>query len=402
MGWGGQFPLLQKIPVLLMKSFGYQNEAVLHGLGVLSLVSFALVLYWGWRSLLRESARLAWFFLTVLLSGPLLWYGNSTFGEMLASLVTLGFVIAWREKAAGWKVLLFSVMASISKDTAFPFLLLLGLAAMVEVRDPDRTFGWAFHRWRFLLASILFGSAVSFMFNYMKFGSIFNSAYLNPVLIVPSIGIQLSFFLGIWFSPNGGVLFFWPSFCLLVVLGGVSAFRDVRRWTQAAPFLAVILVLAGLTFGFSKWFAPMGWVCWGPRLLLPWLPAAGYVLLTSYASEIERRLAVILGSGRRFVFIGVVFSLLALPHFIVLFQPEVMGRFFSPDEYCPEIAYIEKNPSYYYKCLNHGLWTKRSMLLDAFRPVPHAAPLALSLAYGIFLMGMWRRAKKGGNGDVPL
>src|SRR5258708_27026825 len=131
--WGGQFPLLQKLPVLLLRSLGWREDAVLRALGVISLVSLALLLLWSWRSLYRH--RLESFFLAVLLSGPLLWYGHSTFGEMLAALMTMGFVIACSEKAPAWKIFLFFVLASGSKDTGFPFLFLLRLAAYAAWRS---------------------------------------------------------------------------------------------------------------------------------------------------------------------------------------------------------------------------------------------------------------------------
>src|SRR5437660_529124 len=134
------------------------------------------------------------------------------------------------------KVALFFVLASISKDTAFPFLFLLAIAAGER-------------RWKLLIGSAAAGAAVTLLFNYLKFGSIFNQAYLDPIFIVHSPAVQASFFLGIWFSPNGGVLFFWPAFFALLLIAGRTALRDRRR---SVPFAIAIAVLAGLTAGFSR------------------------------------------------------------------------------------------------------------------------------------------------------
>src|SRR2546427_13080711 len=52
-GWGGKFALLQKIPALVLRSLHWPDDAVLRVLGVINLVSFALLALWGWRSLYR-------------------------------------------------------------------------------------------------------------------------------------------------------------------------------------------------------------------------------------------------------------------------------------------------------------------------------------------------------------
>ena len=76
-------------------------------------------------------------FLAVLLSGPLLWYATSSFGEMLAALVTTALVAACLRRAGGPVVGLLLVLAGLSKDTALPFLVLLGLGS--SLLNP----GWA-------------------------------------------------------------------------------------------------------------------------------------------------------------------------------------------------------------------------------------------------------------------
>ncbi len=389
-GWGGQFPLLQKIPVLAMKYFGWSDPEIIHGLGVLSLASFALILFWNWRSLSCYCGfrRLSWLFLAVLLSSPLLWYGNSTFGEMLAAMVTCGFVIACREKAPPWKIFLFFLLASISKDTAFLFLFILGFVASAERRPSEKFFPFGFPRWRLLSVSALSGMAASFVFNYLKFGSVLNLVYLNPLFIVHSIAIQMSFFLGVWFSPNGGILFYWFSFFLLLVLAGLAAFSDEKGWREALPFLAVILVLAGLTWGFSKWYAPLGWICWGPRLLLPWCPATGYVLLAFYGRGIENILATILRGGK-ILLVSYLFVLAAMPQFIVLFHKNTLGRFFfSFDDVCPRLAIIQEDTPYYYKCMDHDLWHRKSMIIDLLSRSMSPMTWIFALAYGALLTSL--------------
>ena len=394
--WGGPLPLLQSIPVFIMKGLGWADDRrVLHGLGVLSLVSFALLLLWSWRSLFEKSTRLAWFFVAVLISGPLLKYSNSTFGEMLAAAVTLGFVVACRDRAPGWKIFIFFILAALSKDTAVPFLLLLGLACAGEFSSDAGQRRFLFRRWRLLLAAAACGATVVLLFNYLKFGSIFNKAYLDDISVVHSLRIQLNFFFAIWFAPNGGVMFFWPSCFLLLVLSGLAQFAPGKTWRDAIPFLLIMTVLAGLTAGFSKWYAPLGWVCWGPRLILPWLPAVGYALVTAYPVEIEKKIRAVLGSGRRFQLTCAAFIFLAFPHFAVLFQPEIMNRFFfEPDKAFPRMAYVWDDPIYYYNATRQALWVRRPMLWDAFRELPNAWTLTFSLGAAVILVGLLRRSKE--------
>jgi hypothetical protein len=393
-GWGGWLALLQQIPALLMMCFGLtENESLFHGLAILSLVSFALMHLWGWRSLVRSSERLALLYVVVLLSGPLIWYGHSSFGEMLAAAVTLGFVVACRESTSAWRIVLLCILVTISKDTAFPFAFMLGLMACARVESAGGASRLVFPRWRLLSIATLSGVIIAALFNYMRFGVVFNRTYANPDYIVPTLSIQLDFFLGLWLAPNGGVLFFWPSFGVVMFLAGRSAFRDhTQSWKQAVPFVGTALALIGLTLGFAKWYAPFGWTCWGPRLLLPWLPAAAYIFLAAYASGIERRMLALLGASRvRATIVAAGFALTALPHFIATFRPETLGNFFfSTDDTCPRFAYFSDGV-YYYKWMDHHMWTKGPVLLDTFRPRPNSTPILLSLAYGIFIAGLLLR-----------
>ncbi len=393
-GWGGQFPLLQKIPAFLLKVTAFSDERILRWLAILSLVAFVHLLAWSWKDLRRRSNKLAIFFVAILLSGPLMWYARSSFGEMLAAFFTLGFVISCRENSSAFKIFFLFVLAGISKDTAFPFLLAMGLlASSLDNTGSDRL-QRRFPRWGILVVACLTTAGVNIGFNYLKFGSALNLAYLNPQFIVQTWQDQLSFFLGIWFSPNGGLLFFWPSFCLLIFLTAKSVARDclsksagrLMRLKILLPFIVVMLVLLGLTFGFSKWYAPMGWVCWGPRLLLPWIPASGYLLITAYAKQINKWLSYIHQRVWRLWCVSWTWALVSFAQFVVLFRPSLMNSLFATDDTCPRIAYITQDPAYYYHCIHHGLWTKKSVLLDAYWPGTDPTAFVFSVAWCIWLI----------------
>lgn len=393
-GWGGQFPLLQKIPALVLRLVGASNQTILTCLSGVSFIVFIHLLAWSWKDLRKTSRNLAIFFVAVLVSGPLLWYGRSSFGEMLAAFFTLGFVISCRENSSAVKIFSFFVLAGISKDTAFPFLLILGL--MGSALGPQISGGIRFRRprWGVLAAGCVTAAVINGGFNYLKFGSVLNLAYLNPQFIVQTWKDQLSFFLGIWFSPNGGVLFFWPSFFLLIFLVSRHVAKEVlsehgdkkQKFRVLLPLGVVIFVLLALTFGFSRWFAPMGWVCWGPRLLLPWLPAAGYLLITAYSEKIIEWLSYVRQKKWRYWLLRLTWGVASFGQFVVLFRPNLMDPLFTPDDMCPKIAYIQKDAAYYYHCINHGLWTKKSVLLDAYSPGAGATAFIFSLAWCICLI----------------
>jgi|APSaa5957512622_1039677.scaffolds.fasta_scaffold06255_3 hypothetical protein len=410
-GWGGHFPLLQKIPVLLLEFMGLPEQTILEWLAILSLIAFANLVAWSWKDLRKTSRNLAVFFVAILVSGPLLWYARSSFGEMLAAFFTLGFVISCRENSNAFKIFVFFILAGISKDTAFPFLLIFGLlASSLDLTDP-REVRFRRPRWVLIAMGCVTTASINMGFNYLKVGSVFNLPMLNPQLIVQTWKDQLSFFVGIWFSPNGGVLFFWPSLCLLIFLvvrevtKNVFSKGDDTRYKVKAflPFGVVMSVLLGLTFGFSKWFSPMGWACWGPRLLLPWLPAAGYLLVTAYSRQINEWASYVCQKGRRFWTLSFAWVLVSFGQFIILFRPSLMDPlFFIPDDTCPKVAYITKDPVYYYHCANHLLWTKNPVLLDAYSPGLGPTAFIFSIAWCICLIWFLGFARKERSQDETV
>ena len=75
------------------------------------------------------------------------------------------------------------------------------------------------------------------------------------------------------------------------------------------PLVGVELVLLGLAYGFSKWFAPFGWVAWGTRLMYPWIPSLILLVVFFFNEEIDQMLAVF---GRKGFASIVVLALLLL------------------------------------------------------------------------------------------
>jgi hypothetical protein len=80
----------------------------------------------------------------------------------------------------------------------------------------------------------------------------------------------------------------------------------------------------------------------------------------------------------------------------VTFRPQILQDFFlSTDATCPRFAYFSDG-LYYYRWMDHHMWTKGPVLLDAFRLRAGATPLLLSLAYGGLVAGLVMRLQREG------
>ncbi len=392
-GWKGLYPLLQTIPALMLRAAGVSPDGVVWGFVATNVLSFFGLLWLAWHSRRTTSTALAVFLVAVMFSGPLLWYTHTSFAEPLGAFLILALVVACRERTGSLAVAALLVVAGFYKDTAFPFLPVLGVAA--SIRNP----GWGcgdFVRRRLsaLVIATAVTAAVSAAFNYVRFGSVLNTSYLNPITLVPTLRIQASWFLAIWFSPNGGVALFWPSMTLVLLLGAVAAMRTAKvtepgraRFLALLPAALVAVVLLGVTVGLSRWWSPLGWAAWGPRLLLPWLPACAYVVLAAYPAEAGSLLAAFTHPTWRFAVFSVLLAAASIPQFAVVFSKTMWAQVFAPDTACPQVPLVEKNADYYYRCAEHMLWTKGSMLGLAYSAAADGLSLLLSL--GCVLVLTW-------------
>jgi hypothetical protein len=395
-----QFPLLQYLPGIFFKLFG-DHAIAARWLVVLNLFSFFAILVWTWRSLRTlAGARLAALLVCVIASGPLLPHARTSFSEMISALATLAFAIRCLERAGGWGIFGWLVLAGISKETAIPFLLLMGLLATylgrARARDA-RPLPWV---------PIACGAAIAIganiAFNYFRFGSPINEVTLEKAFIVQDLRTHVSFALGIWFSPNGGLLFFWPVFFVLCAVGGAVALRETwsrRGWreqlTTAAPAVVVGAVLAGLTVGFGKWHAPLGWESWGPRLMFPWIPALAYLLVVAYAEPLDRVAAAVARRLPAAVIVSILWVAVALPELVFVFRSAELQRLiFVPDATCPPGTHPKLNAAQYYRCIEYLLWTRKSALWEAYRslriPLVAAYVSAWSLLLGVLVYRSFR------------
>lgn len=376
----GPLPLFQYVPTLLLKYLGWADSSILHFFAYASFLSFIASLWLiFWTLKKRAPLHLATASVLVMMSGALLWYSHSTFAEMCAAFLTLAFVASCLLRLPGWLTAWLLVLAGSTKETALPFLILIGLACLL----PEIINNFAVVKRQALFLAL--GAAASFgltiLFNYFRFRTFYNRDYLTDILLVPSWRIQLDFFLGIWFSPNGGLAFFWPSFTFLYfALIGLLIFQSLRKGRVAEgeggskrerlvfylPVLVVSASLFLLTFGFSRWYAPFGWVAWGPRLLLPWIPAVLLVLLYFYAAQFTSILTALFGGTYRFALTCAAFVLTAIPQFAILFRHQILGGIFGPNPDCPRSPIIQESVQYYYHCMHTYIWPRRLIFPELY------------------------------------
>jgi hypothetical protein len=206
-------------------------------------------------------------------------YTAQTFGEPLAAVAFGGLCLATlRRDRTSWWIIPTAIVATVSKDTAAPFVLLFGLAG-VALSGCSREVGRRSVIW--LFAGTAVGLILVGAFNEFRYGTLTNHFYLDFPHSSKSMAIN-SFF-GLLVSPNGGITWFWPGATVATVSLGVVLICGSRSaLDQRRLRLGAAIALAGF-FGSicasALWFQPYGWYAWGPRLLLPVVPAVVVLML---------------------------------------------------------------------------------------------------------------------------
>jgi hypothetical protein len=384
----GAFPLMQYIPSVALRAVGVSAETTLRVLTLSSFASLVAVLIVAYYTLRRVAPPLwAPIVTAALLASPLLHYGRSSFGEELAAALILGAVAAVLLDAGPVVVCSLIVLACVTKETNPPFVFVLAAICAVA---PQR--GTAAHRRRMLsmiTIGVVAGIALNAAFNVFRYGSLQNAYYVQSAFENTRPSLILRLFFAEWVSPNGGLLWFWPLAILLVVGTAVMA-RRAPRWSVqqlAAPLVALLLL--GQVLLLATWWQPFGWLAWGPRLVLPMIPAlmvAGAAVGAPYATPAMAKLL----RSRAFVPIVLVAIAGGMAQVGVLFYPAVTKFFASGADVCSGLSGpTGPGSARYYDCLLRMAWAKHpSMLglgLDGLTQ-PRGVVTATALAGAITLL----------------
>jgi hypothetical protein len=383
----GPYPLFQYLPDALARSLGATHHSRYTVLALLSVAAVVVGMLVAWIVLARLGKSVwIWALLAIVLSGPILAYANTTWGEMLATAL-LVFLVAAAVLPASAPILgVAAFFACLTKESSYPFVAALGLLGLLLVRRrtgrPMRMHA---------LAGAL-GIAAAFvcasLFNVLRFGSIRNTNYLRdefttPLRHVPELAV------GLYAAPNGGIVIFWTSasvlLAALLLLPFARGSQTSNGVFQRRFSMALVGIVLGLTLLLASWYSPFGWVAWGPRLSLPWvlpLLLLGLVALEEPLADLTRRS---LAPNTRFILIGLAVVAVALPHVGYLWRQETKDEFFALSSENPRCT-GQPGSSDYYACMHETMWSRRPIVNDALRGLaePGGAVTAVAVAAGIF------------------
>ncbi|MDP9325701.1 MAG: hypothetical protein M3O87_04095, partial [Candidatus Dormibacteraeota bacterium] len=77
----------------------------------------------------------------------------------------------------------------------------------------------------------------------------------------------------------------------------------------------------------------------------------------------------------------------SLPQYVILFRPTLWDSLFLPDAVCPIVPTIEEGATYYYRCTVYQLWSKHSVLIDAYHQ--HLGQAAFILGVACCVAWLW-------------
>jgi hypothetical protein len=388
--WGlmspiGDWPLLQHIPDLIATSLGIQGHPdrvrILVVLNVAALVA-AVVLAW---VVLSRRGQRPWFwgFLLIALSGPFLAYPSITWGETLAAGVLVCFVAAALLQAHPAVVLVAAAAASLTKETAYPFVAATGLLALVLARRQTgrpirpQVIGGA--------AGLALGIVLASLFNVVRFGSVLNTNYLQSELHTPGVARKVEYFVALLVSPSGGIVFAWLTASSLLLVACVWPLV-LRGKVDRRPALVFVVTVVFLLAGLAAWWTPFGWGAWGPRLTLPWVLPLVLLAVVAYGDLLSSLARKLLARPWRVAVVAVVVIAFALPHVGYMWRPKSMDEFFT-DTTGPCAGSFAIGSAQHYACQHDRLWFRRPVLLYGLRGLGTVGGAATAFVVAVALAG---------------
>lgn len=323
------FPIFQYLVGAPFSVLGFKNATIVNIFGLMSVAWTLIAGAVFWRTGVLTSGKPGGHLsLLVLLSGYLLWYMTASFNEAasfgLFALLALSVIDRWRIIY----VCIIAFACTITKEVAFPFVLYfmslsffareMRMGQALTVLGCIRRF---LFEYKFAICSVIVGVVINLLFNYFRFGSVKNLTILDVILLTPWEYVP-GFFVDLFMSPAGGLVFTWFSLCMVLIIPTLFLVRDrTTIWTIC--FVLIGLMIAN--FGLARWYSPFGWYAWGPRLTLPFLGSVGVIGLYLVMPYVIKYLQGARGGvGIYLVFIVVAAS--SLPNIAVRINE---GAFFS-------------------------------------------------------------------------
>jgi hypothetical protein len=397
-GYGGvgTVALLQYLPGLGFKRLGMTYDGAAHGLVWVNTVAVVLLLGLLWFTGRRVGdKRMAALLVLMAVASPLLWYSNAGFGEGLAALAVTAFTCAVVTRSNGVLLGVSLWLAAISKEPALPFLLAL---AFVVLRHPPPSGGPRLRRGQAVGLGLGTVAALATNIGFNAFrasegaaagarpltSSIRHIAAPAPTLLQKAeAGVSL------FTAPNVGLLWFWPVALGCLALGLIAAWQrspSLRGFldSPAAGSLIVFLLFAA---GVSSFVAPYGFVAFGPRYLVPWVPSFALVALSDWES-CSLLLDRLRARAKLAIPVAVAVLVLAVSQLAAFLNPLRSYAHFDPGGDCPTplsdittwyARYGEVHT--YYSCTRYLAWTKTPVLAKVDAELGSPASLGYLVLY---------------------
>ena len=380
----GDWPLLQHVPDLIAIGFGAEKHAtrsrVFELLGVAGVV---LGVAAAWFACVRTRQR-AWFwaFMLTLLSGPLLWYARTTFGEALAAGLLVAFVAATTAPTSPPLVALAALAASWTKETTYPFLIVLGLLGLLVARRRTGMRIRSHAVWG--TVGLALGIVAASLFNVVRYGKVVSPNVSEAQLHTTGVLRKLDYAAAVIVSPSGGVVVFWLVASVLVFAGVVLALRRGDRFDRIGA-TAVVVSFAVLTLGFASWWTPFGWAAYGNRLFVPWGLPLTLLVLIAYGDFLRPAVARLLAPAWRLLLVLGVVLAFTLPAIGTMWRPNATGSFFAQEQPCerPWLGGVEP----WQHCQQRLFWADRPMPLYGLHGVATPGGLVTTLVVTLGLLG---------------
>lgn len=397
-----QFPWLQRIFILPMMLFTKDGHNIGRFLAGISFISFLGIFFVAARAFANRRHSFLLFTL-VMISSPFLYYSRTTFGESLATFACLIFTYVCIKRMTSGFLFASFVFASLSKEIMVPFLVVIFVSCYFTWKDyfSFKDFLKQIFASKMAVFSIFSATVVSvaltFMQNLSRYGVIDNVAYGAEAYKYSSLKTYFSFFAGLWFAPNSGILFFWFSAFVLMLSSVVLISRNVLRTPfSMIPAVSALFLNFVANAGLAKWWAPFGWIAWGPRLSLTFLAVGIFILVFFYGEQLLDVLRKI-RNGR--IILVSVFLFFSMSQFAVLKHTETFASMIvepiPPD--CPKMAIIEESKEYYYRCMELRMWKPRHFVIfETYRRHLTAEKIIGTLMFGALLFLMLKKLSLGG------
>jgi len=360
-----QFGWLQHIPGIFLAWKGLDDIAIVTVLTLINAIAFA----WMCIALvkeLRHSPSLLSLAGLVIVAGPLYAFSVYSFSEVLVTALVVGMALSLFRKGPWWVSALLAFLVASSRETGFLVVAPVAAAVVVSVADDLRD---AVRRLIYIAVASTAGLVAVLWFNVWKYGSIANDHFTDPIRQVPGTFLKVKNFLAVWTSPSGGVIPVWffgglIAVCIPVLVIRRNGLRSQRAWAA----LLLLAVLFGQTLLLSSWYAPFGWVTWGPRLILPAVASVSLVSIMLFAREVHDVIASLRRRLWVFVVVVIVGTLAALPNLGFILDRHQTLQWFTPPllPSCPVTANVEIDRPFYFSCaLDFAPWQLGKTLWDS-------------------------------------